>query len=461
MCGVALIIALTLSDFIVYNIYKNELYMDTYNNAYVDTSNVIKSIDSIISNYGDVRLDDDVLLKFIFERINDEYTLNEYYNCTVFSVEELENYFEKECEIIDIGKYFGDTQNNKTIRQTKFHYGSGEILLHGFEIKDSIFYRVYDIRSVKGKCRTLIYQMFAIASVMILVMFMIIWFLLNKAFSPLHKLSESARAMAEGNYCLTIDAKGDDEIGELAKDFNKMSCAIRENIEEIKKSEHNKTVFMGNLTHELRTPLTAIYGYAQTMKAVKLNKNDMDMALDYIESQCIRLNKLSDKMMTLLRIDSDNELTFRKVSVKEIFDSAIAACHVKINDKQVELRVTHNNDYIFADRELMTDVIINLLDNAIKAIDLKGKVSLYTQRDEDFQIIVEDNGKGIPFEEIDKITEPFYMVDKSRSRKNGGSGLGLAIVTIILKHHDAKLDIHSSVGEGTRMTIHFWERKVE
>ena len=209
---------------------------------------------------------------------------------------------------------------------------------------------------------------------------------------------------------------------------------------------------MGNLTHELRTPMTAISGYSELLLTAKLSEEDREEALMYINSECKRLEKLSTKMVKLLSVDNEADISLSKVSAKDLFDITGKAMASKLKEADIELEACQNGESFMVDFDLMTEVLINLTDNAIKASPKGSKIIL---RAADNRIEVEDFGKGIPAEEREKILEPFYMVDKSRSRKSGGAGLGLALVTTILKKHSCVLDIESEVGKGTRMILQF------
>lgn len=229
-----------------------------------------------------------------------------------------------------------------------------------------------------------------------------------------------------------------------------MAEAVERHVREVEDSEEKKTLFMGALTHELKTPLTAISGYAQTLQSVELPPGDRELALTYIVSESRRLDRLSKKMLRLLELDRETELVMEPVPVRELFESAVRSCGPAATDKDVAIEIGEVQGELQADKDLMTEVIINLVDNAVKASATGSAVRLYTDGS---TIVVEDEGTGIPAEEIDRLTEPFYMVDKSRSRKSGGAGLGLALTTTILRRHGMTLHIDSEVGKGTRVCV--------
>ena len=220
----------------------------------------------------------------------------------------------------------------------------------------------------------------------------------------------------------------------------------------LEESEKKKTLFMGNLTHELKTPMTAITGYAQTLLSAKLSEEQQQEALMYIYEECTRLERLSKKMMKLLELEADDGLAFEDITVESVFAAAKRACGVILGEKQISLKIVQHGEVFPMDADLMTDVLVNLIDNAVKASRQGGEIIL--KAGENF-IEVQDFGCGIPKEEQEKIIEPFYMIDKSRSRKSGGAGLGLALAALIIKRHGARLEIKSEPGKGTRMILQF------
>ena len=179
---------------------------------------------------------------------------------------------------------------------------------------------------------------------------------------------------------------------------------------------------------------------------------DREEALIYINSECKRLEKLSSKMVKLLSVDNESEVKLSEVKAKDLFDITGKAVGAKLKESDISLVIEESGETYMADFDLMVEVLINLVDNAIKASDKGGRIILRASTN---KIEVEDFGKGIPADEIEKILEPFYMVDKSRSRKSGGAGLGLALVATILKKHSCTLDIESEVNKGTKMILQF------
>lgn len=382
---------------------------------------------------------------YYFKITQDDYTIcvrsgNVWYNNTVLSVYELS--LEENRQFV----------SGSAINYFPYYAEGRELMVFYFLTNDEFeVYHVVDISYVYDKLYLITAVMAGASAVITFLSIVVMSTILKRAFVPLKQLSASAKNIAAGAYSERVTVNNDDEIGMLGKDFNTMAEAVERHTKEIEESEEKKTLFMGNLTHELKTPLTAISGYAQTMRTVQLSDEDKDEALTYIYEESGRLDRLSKKMMRLLELDRKVELAFRDVSIEELFATAQKTCSAVAAEKDIRIDIGDCVGTVRADFDLMCDVIVNLLDNAVKASPVHSVIKLYT---EDGTIVVQDFGCGIADEEIEKILEPFYMVDKSRSRKSGGAGLGLALVSLILRHHGMSMRIESEVGEGTRMIIY-------
>ncbi|MBE5934021.1 MAG: HAMP domain-containing histidine kinase, partial [Lachnospiraceae bacterium] len=228
--------------------------------------------------------------------------------------------------------------------------------------------------------------------------------------------------------------------------------AVEIRTKSLQESERKKTLFMGDLTHELKTPMTAISGYSQLLLTTKLSEEHKEEALLYIYEECGRLERLAKKMMKLLELDYEDALELEEISAEKLFDSVSRSCSQLLKNKNMTLECIQDGEVFMVDVDLMTDALINLVDNGIKASADGSKIVLKAEPN---MISVIDYGKGIPKEEQDKILEPFYMIDKSRSRQSGGAGLGLALTATIINKHNCKLVIDSEVGKGTTMILQF------
>ena len=185
------------------------------------------------------------------------------------------------------------------------------------------------------------------------------------------------------------------------------------------------------------------------LNSVELSEEERREAYHYIYSQGKRLESLSHKLLELVSMEQ-TPLQRRPINTKELEENIRATMRPILGRKHIRGKFTMEKGTIYGDRDLLLSVIYNLLDNASKAVCEGGFILLQGRRlDNGYEIKVVDNGRGIPEQEIDRITEAFYMVDKSRSRKEGGAGIGMALCQKIVTLHQGDMRIKSEVGEGT------------
>ena len=289
---------------------------------------------------------------------------------------------------------------------------------------------------------------------------------------PLEKLNRVTDEFAEGNFDTRSKVRSRDEIGLLSEKFNHMADSVEDHIDELNDMIHRRDQFVADFTHEIKTPMTTIIGYADTIRSVELPRETEVKAANYIFSEGKRLEQMSQHLFDLIYL-KDGTIPKQPVNTQALGDAVVDTMLPSIENAGLSLEADFENDTITGDSSLLKTVFVNLLDNARKAtatalesekdkervIHFTGKV-LTGDKSSDkkgYQIIVEDHGIGIAKEDIDRICDEFYMVDKSRSRQEGGAGLGMSLVSVILKEHGATLDIESELGVGTRMIVTFPE----
>ena len=227
--------------------------------------------------------------------------------------------------------------------------------------------------------------------------------------------------------------------------------------------EKMRTDFVANVSHELRTPLSSIVGYLETIKNdINLDQATTYKFLDIMETQAWRMTRLVEDLLLLSKYEAgDKPLDFKKVELVRVIDSAIDNLNKKIEDKKLKV-VLHNHlgkKIISIDNDSMTQVFINILDNAIKYCYSESQVTITvkeaTMDDKIYaQVEIEDQGEGISSEHLNRLTERFYRIDKDRSRDLGGTGLGLSIVKHILNRHNGNLKIESVLNKGSTFTVY-------
>ncbi len=310
-----------------------------------------------------------------------------------------------------------------------------------------------DIRSVVDTQRNMIKFFQKIYLIILCIALPIILLLTGLITHSIKNVSRAAKRIAEGSYSERIDAAGKDEIGELADNFNQMAERIEEKITELYDAARAKEDFVANFSHELKTPLTSVIGYADLMYQKELPREQVKDAAEYILNEGMRLEALSLKLMDLFVLGKQDFL-LERVSVKELFQNLIQGIEPICQKYGIELHINIEEEYIGADYDLFKTMILNLIDNAGKA-DCRDIWITGITREGGYQIQIKDNGRGIPEEEVGRITEAFYMVDKSRARKQHGAGLGLALVSKIVEIHNARIKINSDGKTGTVINIVF------
>lgn len=391
---------------------------------------------------------DEKVLEYVFKQQGDDMLVGffsdqdtEIFNNTVFSRTDFKALQYRSISVMDIDS-------------AKMQWEGRHLLVYRQPINthNISVYKLEDITYVWERMRMLGLCLILLTFVVTGVVCLVIFLVLRKVLQPLQNLNAGAKQIARGEYHERIAVCRKDEIGELSENFNQMADAVQLQIKKLEDAQWKRTLFMGNLTHELKTPMTAISGYAKTLLTVKLPEEDKEEALSYIYEESCRLERLSRKMMNLLMLEEDDQIHLVDTPAKKLFHNAAEACSGSLAEDGIELQSEDNGESFLVDEDLFTEVLINLIDNGRKA---SGRGDTIILKAAGHAIEVQDFGKGIPEEEKEKILEPFYMIDKSRSRKSGGAGLGLAITALILKRHNCEIRIESEVGKGTRMILQF------
>ncbi len=276
------------------------------------------------------------------------------------------------------------------------------------------------------------------------------WLLVFRSLKPIRTLQESANLLSRGQYENRIAVEGRDELAALARDFNSMADAVEENVGALRETAARRQAFINGLSHEMKTPVTAIMLSAETLLNRRLSPEESNRALARIYNQSKWLESLSQKLMALVLVQGEIEM--RPESVADLLGAVKETVSGVFEENGIELIVRCGGGDLCMDFDLMRAALANLADNARKASRSGQTVELCARGN---IIEVTDHGRGIPREEIARVTEPFYMVDRSRSKKRGGAGLGLALVRQIAEAHGARLEIESVLDEGTTVRLAF------
>lgn len=317
-------------------------------------------------------------------------------------------------------------------------------LLYTFESITTVY---QSHRTALGFIRT-VSVIFAVLSAFGLLLF--VWLVLR----PLNAVNASIRDIAGGNYSARIKEKGGTEIVELSRNVNSMAQSIEDNVEELQGIADSRKRFVDNLAHEMKTPLTSIVCLADVMRIKKqISDKERTECADIIVEEAQRLKNLSGKLLELT-VAGNAELDFKEVNIREILASIETAFTPIFDHSYLYLEIHPIDAIIKADRELFSSLLYNLIDNARKACSVGGTVEVTCKASaKALTIRIIDNGVGMSKSELKRITEPFYMADKSRSRKAGGAGLGLSLCMEIAKRHHASFRIDSEPNIGTTVTV--------
>lgn len=436
-------LSIMVSGIILLLMLRSSLIRDAYGEAMMIATESFSKFESLLSDRNNSSIDS--RLKIVYK--NEDNWRNviygpegEIYNRTVFTEEQLFG-----------AGYNVDSGLVSTGKRDELLHEDGRYIVHFKVIGKYTIYRLYDITDVYLRMNryTIYYVLVSLGLLLIVTVSTLL--ILRKVLSPLGSLTDAATDMAEGDYSRRVEVETRDELGVLAEHFNEMAEAVEENSRMLTESEYKKTLMMGNLSHELKTPMTAIAGYAETLLTTKLSEEQKNEALYYIYSETNRLGRLSRKMMQLLSLSDGEAVEEKKIDARELMESISETMSVKLKEKSIQLILDCDDELIITDEDLIKDVIINLTDNAVKASDSGKRVWISIKGD---TLQVRDEGIGIPEKELEVVTEPFYMVDKSRSRKEGGAGLGLSITHLIVDKLGLTMDISSKENEGTEITIH-------
>jgi two-component system phosphate regulon sensor histidine kinase PhoR len=274
---------------------------------------------------------------------------------------------------------------------------------------------------------------------------------------PILDIAGAARAIREGDLSRRIPVETRDEIGTLASSLNDMAAKLGNDIDQMKKLERVRSEFLGNVSHELRTPIFSLQGFLETLLDGAVD--DPAVNRDFLEKahkHAGRLNALLNDLIEISRIESgEMKMSFRFMPLMDLLQEVCDEMASAASKKRLTLSLDPgecSDDMVYADRERLKQVMINLLDNAIKYTEEGGSITVSAHREgtEEVSVEVADTGSGIPGEHLDRIFERFYRVDKDRSREVGGTGLGLAIVKHIVEAHRGTIRVESVVGKGSR-----------
>lgn len=281
----------------------------------------------------------------------------------------------------------------------------------------------------------------------------VIYYFANAITKPLHAFIDNINEIINKDYTTKLENTSDiEEINSLRNSFNIMNDEISSQIIMLETKNQEKQRFIDSLTHEIRTPLTSIIGYSSLCLHKDINDTaTVRKALENIYANGKRMESLTENLIKLITMDKVN-LDMQELSLLNILSNIKNTFNTILLDQHVEIHIIGEDIHLISDEYLITTLFTNFIDNAIKATKEKTERCITITLNEN-TIIIADNGKGIPQEDMDKIFEPFFMLDKARQRTMTGFGLGLAICQSILSILDINFAIESQEHIGTKIML--------
>ena len=278
--------------------------------------------------------------------------------------------------------------------------------------------------------------------------------ILRKTLKPLRKLTRVSEKIAGGDYGLRSKIQTGDEVGDLSRSFDHMAEAVEQKISDLEETARRREMLLGALTHEMKTPMTAIIGFSGSLLSMPLTEEGRLEAAHEINEAAKRTERLSQKMMQLISMQENPMVLKKAIDAKELLEKVCTALTPAAKEKQIKLQTKLQTDILTGDPDLLFSLLTNFTDNAIKASPENTVICLTADTSNGLQTVsVIDQGSGIPADQIALVTEPFYRVDKARSRKLGGAGLGLSLCQMIAQAHGGRLEIQSEVEKGTMISM--------
>ena len=289
--------------------------------------------------------------------------------------------------------------------------------------------------------------------IILLVCSVIMFFSSRRLVKPLEKLNSLTRQIAGGRYDIKADIHTNDEIEVLSDSFNLMTTTIVSHMDKLNASIKRREQFVSDFTHEIKTPMTAIIGYADTLLNRDLNASQSRLAHEYIYSEGKRLENLSLVLLDLLSLRYE-AIDMGKNAITEIVSSVSKSVTPILESANVTLVIDVEPCTVICNPDLICTALINLIDNARKASKNGDNISLSGRVEGNMYILcVIDHGIGMDERTVSHISDEFYKADKTRNNSKGGYGLGMSLVSEIVSRHQGSMNVESTLGAGSKITI--------
>lgn len=425
--ALAIILTVTSTSIVFYEIFKQEVINDlkTYAHVLVD-SKAYENIDES----SEITVKDELRLTIISESGTVKFDTNA-------EIGGMDNHGERPEVAEAFKKGEGEAiRKSRTLEKNTFYYA--------IKMKDSSVLRV---AKEAGSMLSVYQTSFPIIVVIVIVLFLLCiilsHFLTKSLMRPIEQMADNI------DNCSDISTY---------KELKPFLTTIQKQHEDIVKNADMRQDFTANVSHELKTPLTSISGYSELIENGMAASEDVVRFAREIHRNSNRLLTLINDIIRLSELDTlDRDISFEKINLMDVARNCVETVRLNAKKHNIKITWTGGDANVYANREMMEELVYNLCDNAIRYNNENGTVVVRTYEEEDKAILsVKDTGIGISKENQERIFERFYRVDKSRSKSTGGTGLGLAIVKhIVAQHSNAAIQLESEVDKGTEIKIIF------
>lgn len=268
----------------------------------------------------------------------------------------------------------------------------------------------------------------------------------RKIVNPIKKITDATKKVASGDFTIELETKRDDEIGELTHNFNKM-------VKELNSIECLQKDFINNVSHEIKTPISSIQGFAKLLEADNLSKEERKEYAEIIKEESDRLLYLSTNILKLAKLENQERIMNKtKFNIAEQIRRTISVLEPKWKEKNIKFNVSLKEQEFLGEKDLMYQVWMNIIENSIKFSKQDGQIDVKMKTNQDSIIVeIKDYGIGMEEEEVKKIFDRFYQIDKSHTKP--GAGLGMTIAKRIVELSGGKIEVTSKLNESTTFIV--------
>ncbi|MDE6594724.1 MAG: HAMP domain-containing histidine kinase [Oscillospiraceae bacterium] len=307
------------------------------------------------------------------------------------------------------------------------------------ESSDYLLFGRLPATSLTNYFKELVLTTIIAAAVIVTAVFFILYFYTNTLFSPVKEMTMAVRKFGEGDFSAKLNITGENEFGFLANSINEMAASISA-------TEETRKSFISNVSHELKTPMTTIGGFIDGILDGTIPPEQQEHYLKIVSMEINRLARLVRSMLNISKYEAGElTLTPKSFDVIPIIFQTLLNFEKRVEEKKVDIRGLDRDAFIIkADKDLIQQVIYNLVENAVKFVNNDGYIEfVFAENDETTSVTIRNSGEGLKENEISRVFERFYKTDESRGIDPGGVGLGLSIVRSLIKLHGGTILVRS------------------